>query len=572
MQVSQRRTLLIVVDILLVNASALLALWLGAQRSQWPFSLELVGTHFLWFLLPTIGYVVLATVNDCYDLKVASDLTSIAWALVRVTVEMLLAYLALYFFSPPASLPRHIIGFFSLILPASLLVWRWLYITVFTHPGLRRRAIIVGAGWAGQTIALVIHEHLSADYELVGFVDDDPEKQGMEFEQLRVLAPVSELKELVRTLNISEVVVAISHHINGSAFQQILDCHERGLQVMPMSVLYEQTLGRVPVEHVGDNWFLVLPLSGIEDFSLTMLIKRGIDLTVSAIGLALFGLIFPFAAVAIRLDSRGSIFYRQTRVGKAGKNFQLVKLRSMIPEAEDDGKAKWAVPNDSRITRVGRLLRRARVDELPQFYNVLKGEMSIIGPRPERPEFVGELQETIPFYRTRLAVRPGLTGWAQTRFPYGSSVEDSLMKLQYDLYYIKHQSLYLDLLIVVRTFGVVLALRVDSCAAGTRAGKIAHGVRVAQRTVGIRYACPGGPGPRSRRCVRGAGPAVAGPGRAAALPDRQAGNGTWTGARRAGRPGCQPSGFGGVPVASREPLLGASPPPVSRIEGCADCP
>lgn len=459
MQVSQRRTILIVVDIILVNVAAFMALWLGAQRSQWPFSLELVGMHFLWFLLPTIGYVVLATVNDCYDLKVASNLTSIAWALVRVTVEMLLVYLAVYFISPPASLPRHIVGFFSLILPVSLLVWRWLYIKVFTHPGLRRRAIIVGAGWAGQTIARVIHEHLSSDYELVGFVDDDPAKQGKEFEGMRVLATIPQLKDLLLALSISELVVAISHHIEGDTFQEILDCHERGLQVTPMSLLYEQTLGRVPVEHVGDNWFLVLPRSGLEDFSLTMLVKRTIDIMVSALGLALLGLVFPFAAIAIRLDCPGPIFYRQTRVGKAGRNFQLVKLRSMIPDAENDGKAKWATPDDARVTRVGKFLRRARVDELPQFYNVLTGEMSLIGPRPERPEFVTQLQKTIPFYRTRLAVRPGLTGWAQTRFPYGSSVEDSLIKLQYDLYYIKHQSLYLDLMILLRTFGVVLALR-----------------------------------------------------------------------------------------------------------------
>ena len=173
----------------------------------------------------------------------------------------------------------------------------------------------------------------------------------------------------------------------------------------------------------------------------------------------MFVILFPFVTIAIRLDSRGPIFYRQTRVGKAGENFQLLKLRSMIPEAETDGKARWADPADRRITRVGRLLRRTRLDELPQLYNVLKGEMSLIGPRPERPEFVVKLEKAIPFYRARLAVRPGLTGWAQTRFTYGSSVEDSLVKLQYDLYYIKHLSLYLDLLIFLGTFGVILSLR-----------------------------------------------------------------------------------------------------------------
>lgn len=459
MQVSQQRSLLIIVDIVLVNVAAFLALWLGAQRSNWPFSVQFVAENFYWFLLPTVGYLVLATVNDCYDLKVASDMTAIAWALVRVTVEILLAYLVVYFFSPPVSLPRHIIGFFSLILPVTLLVWRWLYIVVFSHPGLRRRVIIVGAGWAGQTIAKAIDENLSSYYELVGFVDDDPEKQAESSVGVPVLASTQNLNEFCQGLNISELIVAISRNMRGEVFQSILDCHEHGLQITPMTLLYEQMLGRVPVEHVGDNWFLVLPLTNVESFSLTMLVKRIIDVLVSMLGLGVFGILFSFVAIVIRLDSPGPIFYRQTRVGKAGQNFQLLKLRSMTPEAENDGRARWADPDDRRITRVGHFLRRARLDELPQLYNVLKGEMSLIGPRPERPEFVERLENTIPFYRARLAVRPGLTGWAQTRFTYGSSVEDSLVKLQYDLYYIKHLSLYLDLLIFLRTFGVVLSLR-----------------------------------------------------------------------------------------------------------------
>ena len=459
LEFSRRRSILIIVDLVLVNIAVLLALWLGAQRSNWPFSAGFVGENFYWFLLPSMGYFVLATVNDCYDLNIASSLVAIAWALVRVTIQLLLAYVVVYFISPPASLPRHIIGFFSLILPSTLLLWRWIYILVFSHPGFRRRAIIVGAGWAGQTIAQAIQEHLSFHYDLAGFVDDDAEKLGVHLDNVPVLASTNELHDLCQRFNVSELIVAINQKMSGELFQNILDCHEHGLQITPMSLLYERMLGRVPVEHVGDNWFLVLPLTSVDSFSLTMLVKRTIDILVSLVGLAIFCLVFPFVALAIRLDSPGPIFYRQTRVGKAGKNFRLLKLRSMITGAEKDGKAKWADPNDDRITRVGNLLRRARLDEMPQFYNVLKGEMSLIGPRPERPEFVEGLEETIPFYRARLAVRPGLTGWAQTRFTYGSSVEDTLVKLQYDLYYIKHLSLYLDLLIFLRTFGVIFSLK-----------------------------------------------------------------------------------------------------------------
>ncbi len=458
MQVLKRRSFLIVVDIILVNLAALAALWLGAQRSNWPFSLQFIGENFYWFLLPSVAYFILATVNDCYDLSVASSPAAIAWALVRVTIQILLAYVVIYFLLPPASLPRHVIGFFSLILPVTLLLWRWVYILIFSHPSLRRRAIIVGAGWAGQTIARAVRDNLR-DYEIVGFVDDDPAKQGRSVEDIPVLASTASLYALCQRMGVSELIIAISRDMRGETFQNILTCHEHGLQVTPMSLLYEQMLGCVPVEHVGDNWFLVLPMSNFDSFNLTMLVKRAIDVAVSLVGLGLFALVFPFVALAIRLDSPGPVFYRQTRVGKAGQHFQLLKLRSMIPQAEQDGEPKWADPNDRRVTRVGRLLRKTRLDEVPQFYNVLKGEMSLIGPRPERPEFVAQLEKEIPFYRARLAVRPGLTGWAQTRFNYTSSVEDSLVKLQYDLYYIKHLSLYLDLLIFLRTFGVILSLR-----------------------------------------------------------------------------------------------------------------
>ena len=170
-------------------------------------------------------------------------------------------------------------------------------------------------------------------------------------------------------------------------------------------------------------------------------------------------MVLPFVALAIYLESPGPIFYSQGRVGRAGRTFQLIKLRSMVPDAEQDGQARWAEEKDKRVTRVGRFLRRTRLDELPQCLNVLRGEMSLIGPRPERPEFVTRLQKRIPFYRSRLAVRPGLTGWAQVNYHYGSSVEDALVKLQYDLYYIKHKSLYLDLLILLKTIGVVLSFQ-----------------------------------------------------------------------------------------------------------------
>ena len=459
LQISERKMLLILMDGVLVNVATLAALLLGAQRSGWPVSSQFLAEHFYWFVGLTLLYLILASVNDGYDLKVAADVFPSAFTIVKATAEILLIYLLVYFLSPPASLPRHVMGFFSLICPPLLSLWRWLYIAVFTTPQFRRRALIVGAGWAGQTIAQAIYDNLSADYEIVGFIDDDPHKQGQTLEGIPVLGNHSKLVAWAEEKGISEIVLAITRDLSGDMFQAVMDCNERGIQITPMPILFEQMTGRVAVEHVGNNWFIVLPIDGVSTYSLFMLLKRIADILISVLGLAFLLALLPFVALAIYLESPGPIFYSQDRVGRAGQTFQLIKLRSMAPDAEQDGQPRWAQENDKRATRVGRFLRRTRLDELPQCLNVLRGEMSLIGPRPERPEFVAELQKRIPFYRSRLAVRPGLTGWAQVNYHYGSSVEDALAKLQYDLYYIKHQSLYLDLLILLKTIGVVLSFQ-----------------------------------------------------------------------------------------------------------------
>jgi lipopolysaccharide/colanic/teichoic acid biosynthesis glycosyltransferase len=214
----------------------------------------------------------------------------------------------------------------------------------------------------------------------------------------------------------------------------------------------------VPVEHVGDNWAVVLPIAGTSVFNPYPILKRLADIMMALIGLFIFALMLPVIALAIILDSRGTIFYSQSRTGLNGRRFKIVKLRTMIPNAEAKTGAVFAQANDNRVTRVGRFMRKTRLDEVPQLWNVLKGDMSVIGPRPERPEHIKRLQAKIPFYRTRHIIRPGLTGWAQVRYRYGANDEDSLVKLQYDLYYIRHQSLLLDLNIIMRTVRRVLSM------------------------------------------------------------------------------------------------------------------
>ena len=268
------------------------------------------------------------------------------------------------------------------------------------------------------------------------------------------------MPRVARQADVSELILAYGEELSGELFQAIMDCYEQGISIIPMPLLYEQVTGRVPIEHVGQRyWMSMLPIEAVSIFNPYPLIKRAVDLALSIVGLAFFGLLLPLIALAMKLDSPGPIFFRQRRIGKSGRLFWLYKLRSMIPDAERDTGPRWASDDDPRITRVGRLLRKTRLDEVPQLYNVLRGEMSIIGPRPERPEFVEELSQTIPFYRTRHVVKPGITGWAQVRYHYGASEEDALIKLQYDLYYIRHRSIALDVLIILRTVGKMLALQ-----------------------------------------------------------------------------------------------------------------
>jgi exopolysaccharide biosynthesis polyprenyl glycosylphosphotransferase len=295
-------------------------------------------------------------------------------------------------------------------------------------------------------------------YELVGFIDDNPAYAGSTVEGIPVLGNQESLLPMAQALQIDEVIVAITHRhaIGDTLFDDLLRCRELGIHLSTMSTLYERLLGRVPVQHVGRDLTMALPSADASYHRLFALVKRLIDLAVGVAGLGVLALVIPCVALANRVGSPGPLFYRQVRVGRHGQPFQVIKFRSIIPDAEAVSGAVWASTGDDRITPVGRFLRRTRLDELPQFVNILRGEMSLIGPRPERPEFVEQLAATIPFYRARHAVRPGLTGWAQVQFRYGNSEDDARIKLEYDLYYVKHASFLLDLRIALQTAPVML--------------------------------------------------------------------------------------------------------------------
>jgi exopolysaccharide biosynthesis polyprenyl glycosylphosphotransferase len=262
----------------------------------------------------------------------------------------------------------------------------------------------------------------------------------------------------IKEKGVTEIILAVTHTLHGELIRAIMDCQEQGVQITLMPLLYEKITGRVPVENIGDDWSLVLPLDHAAIASFWPFFKRAMDVLISGIGLIILALLFPILALAIYIDSPGPVFYTQERVGKGGWIFRLFKFRSMVVGAEESG-AVWAEKRDPRATRVGRFLRRTMIDEFPQFINVLRSEMSIVGPRPERPIFANQLADQIPFYRTRHAVKPGMAGWALINHGYSSSVRDALVKLQYDLYYIKHQSIYLDLLILAKTIGAMISFK-----------------------------------------------------------------------------------------------------------------
>jgi exopolysaccharide biosynthesis polyprenyl glycosylphosphotransferase len=339
-----------------------------------------------------------------------------------------------------------------------LTVWRLVVTRLLASDALRHRALVVGAGEGGGSFVAEL-AGVSHPYQLVGFLDDDPEKAGTRVAGLPVLCTRDGLVETVRRLDVQEVVLATRRALHPDLLRELLRCYEQGVRIRPMPAAIEELTGRVPVEHLGQKWFLAPFWNEVGLPLLQAAAKRALDVVVAVVGLTLAALVLPAVVVALKLDSRGPVFYRQERLARGGRPFRLIKFRSMIAGAEREGEALWAQHQDPRITRLGWFLRRTRLDELPQFWNVLRGEMSVVGPRPERPSFIEQLEREIPFYRMRLAVKPGLTGWAQINQPYANSVAEALRKLEFDLYYVKNQSLLLDVLIILRTLGVVATFR-----------------------------------------------------------------------------------------------------------------
>ncbi|MCK8517163.1 TIGR03013 family PEP-CTERM/XrtA system glycosyltransferase [Methylonatrum kenyense] len=323
-------------------------------------------------------------------------------------------------------------------------------------PWLRPRVLVVGSGSrAGVIEQLTRRDSRLMTFDLVGFV---PVKETAHAVPKRFLLPCPEnenLCDLARRQQVTDIVVGVRERRGGGMpTQALLDCKLAGIRITDLSSFFERQIGQIRLDSLNASWLVFG--TGFRQSRVRAFTKRALDIVSSLVLLLIAGPIMLLVALAILATMGTPVLYRQQRVGQNGKLYWILKFRSMRADAESDGKARWASSDDDRITHLGRFLRKLRLDELPQVFNVLRGEMSFVGPRPERPEFVAALREQIPFYDTRHSIKPGITGWAQVRYPYGASIEDAREKLQFDLYYVKNHSLALDCLILLDTIQVVL--------------------------------------------------------------------------------------------------------------------
>ncbi len=457
LRLQERRVLLLVGDFLTVTTAFILALYLWSLEDVYlVFSARLFRQIPGWFYVLPVFFLIL--ISGLYDIRRAADADETLRGIAFAAIFSLIAYMGIYFVSETA-LPRRGVAYFFAGAVVFTLLWRISYIRIFTAPQFLRRVMLVGGGETGQIILRIVKEITPEPFNLVGIIDDDPSKIGKNIEGYTVLCDSRSMLHIITEFGITDLIVAISGRMQGTMFQALLDAQEMGVDITRMPVAYEELLGRVPIRYLEADWILRSFVDQMRANVYYELAKRIVDILGAVFGLLILLPMSPFIAASIVLDSGFPIFYTQVRMGKGGQLYKILKFRTMTQNAEPDGQPKWAEENDSRATRVGLFLRKTHLDEMPQFINVLRGEMSLVGPRAERPELVEWFQQHVPFYRARLLVKPGITGWAQVNQPYAASIPETIEKLEYDLYYIKRRNLLTDVNVILRTPATVLGLR-----------------------------------------------------------------------------------------------------------------
>ena len=454
--IGRRAVALIAFETVLIVAAVCIGAWIRLGGGAWD----------LLFVHGDIGKALLIAIvsqlclyyADLYELRVVSDRRELFTGVVQALSATSFLLAAIYFWFPSLIIGRGVFVASSALVLIAVAGWRFAFEWLTRRVAPRERLLLVGTGPAAVTLAKELFQRRQElGVEIVGFVDPDPSRVGAPVINPGVIGTIDDIPSIVRARGVDRVVVSLADARGKLPMDKLLEMKLDGVTFDHLASVYEELTGKIAVENLRPSWLIFS--SGFRKTRLVRASKRSLDVVAAVFGLVVAAPAMAIVALAVKLTSPGPAVYQQSRVGQHNRNFTVYKFRSMRQDAESGTGAVWARRNDSRVTPVGRVLRRTRLDELPQLWNVLIGDMSLVGPRPERPEFVKQLTEVIPFYGQRHAIRPGLTGWAQVSYAYGASVEDSMEKLQYDLFYAKNLSITLDLFIIFSTIKTVLFRR-----------------------------------------------------------------------------------------------------------------
>lgn len=423
----------------------------------------IIGDQHIFFkiLLVTLVCQVCLYYNDMYDFKVTGNYKEIGLRLIQALGFTCILLAVVYFAVPEAIIESGLFLVISFGLIVLLIVsWRFCYTLVLSRGLFNQRIILLGSADLITKIKQEINERKDCGYDIVAEVPDANHNNRNPNDCLNdsksIIGQKYEgLSKLSKTLRIEKIIVALEEKRNNFPVKELLECRVKGIEVIDGNSFIEMLTGKLVVKAINPSWLIFS--DGFRKSRMRRALKRSVDILLTILMLILFFPAFVVITLLIKLDSKGSVIFSQERVGENGKIYRVHKFRSMVKDAEKISGPVWAQDDDKRITRVGKVIRKLRLDELPQLWNVLKGEMSFVGPRPERHFFVKELEKSVPYYAERFSVKPGITGWAQVRYGYGASVEDAIEKLNYDLFYIKNMSFFMDLIIVLKTIKIVLS-------------------------------------------------------------------------------------------------------------------
>ena len=453
-EVSERKILLRLFDVLFV----LLSLYLVGIVFNFDY-FSITPSNFYWPLVLGAYILIIGSVFEMYNLQVASNQFQVIKSIILTASTTVLVFLLTPFYTPTLPSNRLQIVYFYLAIFIALFLWRMFYLNYLATHRFEKKVILICEKELVDELILGL-KSIDPHYIIIAVVNTDESSEYFIQNKVVSVIPVSQLEKFVKKNSISEIVIATqkTEQITVELHNKLLHLLENGYIIREYTQVYESLTQRIPVQYVARDFYKYFPFSRNNQNQLYLVFVRVLDIFIALIGISIGLILLPFILLSNFIGNRGKIFYTQIRVGKNGEDFRIIKFRTMVKNAESGG-AVFATTNDTRITPFGKFMRKTRIDEFPQFINILLGQMAVIGPRPERPVFVDKIAEVMPFYQTRHIIKPGLTGWAQVNYSYGDSIEDSLIKLQYDLYYIKHRSIFLDFNIMLKTFSTILFFR-----------------------------------------------------------------------------------------------------------------